>query len=108
MRTLYEKKVDDVFEKAVMAESIPGTVDDDGDTEKINKEFDVETGVKLRRMFKLTFKGIFSDIVKTGFIPAGYEAQIGKAFKGQQRQGDRRFRLEDKELEEETGLKIRF
>lgn len=104
---LYDKKIDDVFENAVLAESIPGTVDDDGDNEKINKEFDVDTGLKLRRMFKLTFRGILSDILNTGFVPAGFEAQIGAASKD----ADGReitLSLEDKELEEETGLKIRF
>lgn len=104
---LYEKKADDVFEQAVLAENIPGTVDEDGDSVKINKEFDVDTGVKLRRMFKLTFKGILSDILKTGFIPAGYEAQIGKtSTDGKGREIT--LSLEDKELEDETGLKIRF
>ena len=104
---LYNSKVNDVFEHAVLAESIPGTVDDDGETEKINPVFDADTGVKLRRMFKLTFRGILNDILNTGFLPAGYEARIGavsKDFSGREIS----LSLEDEELEKETGLKLRF
>ena len=104
---LYEKKVDEVFENSVLSESIPGTVDEDGDSEKINKAFDVDTGVKLRRMFKLTFRGILNDILNTGFIPAGFEAQIGSPSKDSNGR-EISLSLEDKELENETGLKIRF
>ena len=104
---LYEKKVDEVFENSVLSESIPGTVDEDGDSEKINKAFDVDTGVKLRRMFKLTFRGILNDILNTGFIPAGFEAQIGAPSKDSNGR-EISLSLEDKELEDETGLKIRF
>ena len=104
---LYEKKVDDVFEKAVIAESVPGTVDDDGDTVNVIKSFDVETGIKLRRMFRLTFRGILSDIVSTGFVPAGYEAPIGKPAKDSNG-NEILLSLVDKKLEEETGLKLHF
>ena len=104
---LYEKKVNDVFEHAVMAESIPGTVDDEGETEKINQEFDADTGVKLRRMFKLTFRGILSDILKTGFVPAGYEAQIGATSKDSTGR-EITLSLADEELEKATGLKLKF
>ncbi len=104
---LYEKKVNDVFEHAVMAESIPGTIDDEDGTEKINKEFNADTGVKLRRMFKLTFRGILGDILKTGFIPAGYEAQIGAVSKDSSGR-EIALSLDDEELEKATGLKLRF
>ena len=104
---LYDSKVDAVFEKAVIAESVPGTVDDEGDTVSVIKEFDVETGIKLRRMFKLTFRGILNDIVNTGFVPAGFEAPIGKPSKDSSGK-EITLSLEDKKLEEETGLKLRF
>ena len=104
---LYEKKVNDVFEKAVMEESIPGTVDDEGGNEKIDQAFNADTGVKLRRMFKLTFRGILGDILKTGFVPAGYEAQIGATSKDNPGR-EITLSLADEELEKETGLKLKF
>lgn len=104
---LYEKKVNEVFEKAVKSESLPGTVDDEGETEKINKEFDVDTGVKLRRMFKLTFRGILNDILNTGFIPLGFETPIGAVSKDGNGK-EISLSLSDKKTEEETGVKINF
>ena len=104
---LFDKNVSDIFEKAVMAERVPGSINDDGDTETVSREFDIETGVKLRRMFKLTFRGILNDIVKSGFVPAGFEARIGipsKDSEGRQIC----LSIENKELEDETGLKLRF
>lgn len=103
---LYEKTVNEVFGKAVLKENIPGTVDD-GDPNKVAKEFDIETGIKLRRMFDLTFRGILNDIVSTRFIPAGFEAKIGVPSEDSSgRKID--LSLEDRELEKETGLKIDF
>lgn len=104
---LFEKNVGDIFEKAVMAERVPGSINDDGDTETVSREFDIETGVKLRRMFRLTFKGILADIVKSEFIPAGFEARIGKPSKDSNGK-EIDLRIENKELEDETGLKLRF
>ena len=104
---LYKKTVDEVFEKAVLKEDIPGTVDEDGDSKKIVREFDIENGIKLRRMFDLTFRGILNDIVSTKFIPVGFEAKIGVPSEDSRgRKID--LSLEDKELEKETGLKIDF
>ena len=106
-KELFEKNVSDIFEKAVMAERVPGSINDDGDTETVSREFDIETGVKLRRMFRLTFRGILSDIVKSEFVPAGFEARIGKpSTDSNGKEID--LRIENKELEDETGLKLRF
>lgn len=104
---LYEKTVNEVFERAVLDERVPGTINDDGETETVSREFDIETGIKLRRMFRLTFKGILTDIVESGFIPAGYEARIGKP--STDCDGKEIYlNLDNKELETETGMKIRF
>lgn len=101
---LFEKNVNDIFEKAILAERIPGSVSDE---EKVSREFDIETGVKLRRMFRMTFRGILSDIVQTGFIPTGFEARIGKPAVDSNGK-EVTLSLEDRELEEQTGMKIRF
>lgn len=104
---LYEKTINEVFEKAVLKESIPGTVDEDGDSKKVVREFDIENGIKLRRMFDLTFRGILNDIVSTRFIPAGFEAKIGVPSEDSTGR-EINLSLEDKELEKETGLKVDF
>ncbi|MBP5775537.1 MAG: PD-(D/E)XK nuclease family protein [Clostridiales bacterium] len=104
---LFEKNVTDIYEKAIMAEKVPGSINDDGDTETVSREFDIETGVKLRRMFRLTFKGILTDIVKSEFIPSGFEAKIGKPTKDSNGK-EIDLRIEDKDLEAETGLKLSF
>lgn len=104
---LFEKNVNEVFEKAILDERIPGSVSDDGEEEKVSREFDIETGVKLRRMFRMTFRGILSDIVQTGFIPSGFEARIGKPTTDSNGK-EITLSLEDRELEEQTGMKICF
>lgn len=104
---LFEKNVNDIYEKAIMAQRVPGSINDDGDTETVSREFDIDTGVKLRRMFRLTFRGILTDIVKSGFVPKGFEARIGKPSKDSDGK-DIDLRIENNELEAETGLKLRF
>ena len=104
---LFENKVNEVFEKAIMTERVPGSINDEGETETVSREFDIETGVKLRRMFRLTFKGILNDIVKSSFIPTGFEARIGKPTTDSNGTSID-LKLENTELEEETGLKLRF
>ena len=104
---LFEKNVSCIFEKAIMAERVPGSINDEGDTETVSREFDIETGVKLRRMFRLTFKGILTDIVKSEFVPSGFEARIGKpSIDSNGKEID--LKIENKELEDETGLTLRF
>lgn len=104
---LFEQEVNSVYERAVFAERIPGSISDDGDKETVSHDFDVDTGEKLRRMFTLTFRGILSDIVKAGFVPTGFEAKIGAPSKD----GDDReisLCIDNSELEKELGIKIQF
>ena len=104
---LFEKNVSGIFEKAIMAERVPGSINDDGDTETVSRDFDIETGVKLRRMFRKTFRGILADIVKSEFVPAGFEARIGKPSTDSNGK-EIELKIENKELEDETGLMLRF
>lgn len=104
---LFEKNVNDVFEKAILAARLPGSLDDEGEKESISAEFNIEMGVKLRRMFRMTFRGILTDIVQSGLIPTGFEAKIGRPSTDSNGK-EINLSLEDEELEKETGLKMRF
>ena len=59
----------------------------------------MNTGLKLKRMYKLTFKGILEDLNNEGLIPAGFEVPIGEG---------RDVSIDSSKIEEKIGLNLAF
>ena len=71
----FEAALNETYVNAVRAEKIPGSLEDDGET--VASEFDMNVGMKLKRMYRLTFRGILEDLKDSGFVPKGFEVPIG-------------------------------
>ena len=93
----YEDAVEEAYRRAVIKEAVPGSLEEDGET--IAREFDMNTGMKLRRMYKMTFRGILEDLNSEGLIPTGFEVPIGDK---------EDVRIDSSNIEEKTGLHLAF
>ena len=93
----YEDAVNEAYRSAVIKESIPGSLEEDGET--IAGEFDMNIGMKLKRMYKLTFRGILEDLNSEGLIPTGFEVPIGD---------NEDVSIDSSRIEEKTGLHLAF
>jgi len=81
----------DYCAKAIKAEKIPGSLDENGEVASL---FDKTTGIKLRRVFGHLYTGVVKDCIDTGFLPAGFELELGKGdFKYSVDCGDVEFRF---------------
>lgn len=93
----FDAAMDGTYQAAVIREGIPGSLEEDGKT--ISKDFEMNTGLKLKRMYKLTFKGILEDLNNEGLIPAGFEVPIGEG---------RDVSIDSSKIEEKIGLNLAF
>lgn len=93
----FEAALNETYVNAVRTAGIPGSLEDDGET--VTGEFDMNVGMKLKRMYRLTFRGILEDLKDSGFVPKGFEVPIG----------DREdVRIDTSDIEEKTGLHLAF
>ena len=74
-KELMDRVCEDVLEKTVKAEKLAGSIDADGN---INKVFDNNQGNKLRRMFRFLYPPVLKECADSRFMPKGYELKIGE------------------------------
>ncbi|MCR5615457.1 MAG: PD-(D/E)XK nuclease family protein [Saccharofermentans sp.] len=93
----FEEAVDATYLSAVKEAKIPGSLEDDGET--VSKDFDMSTGMKLKRMYRLTFRGILEELQAADLIPKGFEVPIGE---------DKDVSIDTSGIEADTGLHLAF
>ena len=74
--TKYKEFTDECLRSSVSARSAFGTVDEEGNPK--DKNFEMNTCSKLKRMFDKVFVDLLKDSVDTGFVPEGIEEKIGE------------------------------
>ena len=93
----FEEAMNDTYLSAVKEGKIPGSLEEDGET--VSKEFDMNVGMKLRRMYRLTFRGILEELKDTDMIPKGFEVPIGE---------EKDVSIDTSAIESQTGLHLAF